>query len=359
VIGLFPPHDLAWKADPETAVTPQAMEKVCREAAEKQFDVAARNINADWHSSYDGKQIQRWSERVGQNIAELQQQETACYRSTKQAKRPSGPPNDPDLLVIGMDGGRVQTNSKDKEGSRWAEDKVATISSCVRVKAETPDDQPEVKRLVTTSVATMDNSNRFQWLARVEAERRGIRQATEVIVIGDGAAFIDTIAEKQFPSCPRILDYYHATERLWECSRSLYREGPKYQRLGKKLEAHLWNGRVELVLRWLSMQCKKLGLPRKTDRTDHPRRVLAENLTYFTRHKDGMDYPTYRRRGWPLGSGVTESGVKQMNKRVKGTEQFWTKPGASAILALRALYRSEDNRWDHYWLCGTLLRSAA
>lgn len=340
-------------------MTPQAMEKVCREGAEKQFDLAARNINADWHSNYDRKQIQRWSEGVGQQIVKLHQQEVAGYRSRKKAKRPSGPLNAPDLLVIGMDGGRVQTNSKDKDGSRWVEDKVATISSCMRVPSESPNGEPEVKRLVTTTVATMDNSSRFQWLTRVEAERRGIRQATEVIVIGDGAAFIDSIAEEQFPACPRILDYYHASERLWDCSRSLHGDGLKYKRLGTKLEGHLWDGRVKLILRWLSMRCKKLGVARKTDRPDHPRRVLAENLNYFTRHGDNMDYPTYRRKGWPIGSGVTESGVKQMNKRVKGTEQFWTKPGAAAILALRALYRSEDNRWNHYWLDGKLLRSAA
>ena len=33
-----------------------------------------------------------------------------------------------------------------------------------------------------------------------------------------------------------------------------------------------------------------------------------------------MDYPTFRRKGWPIGSGVTESAVNQFNKRVKGTE---------------------------------------
>ena len=40
-----------------------------------------------------------------------------------------------------------------------------------------------------------------------------------------------------------------------------------------------------------------------------------------------MDYPRYRAKGWPVGSGVTEAGVKQFNKRVKGTEQFWTEEG--------------------------------
>jgi hypothetical protein len=31
--------------------------------------------------------------------------------------------------------------------------------------------------------------------------------------------------------------------------------------------------------------------------------------------------PAYRAKGWPIGSGVTESGVRRFNKRVKGTER--------------------------------------
>ena len=91
----------------------------------------------------------------------------------------------------------------------------------------------------------------------------------------------------------------------------------------------------------------------------HPRRVLQENLTYLQRHADQMNYPTYRAKGWPIGSGVTESGVKLFNKRVKGTEQFWNEAGAESMLALRALRLSQDERWHHYWLWGYLPRKAA
>ncbi len=56
-----------------------------------------------------------------------------------------------------------------------------------------------------------------------------------------------------------------------------------------------------------------------------------------------------RRKGWPIGSGVTESAVKQFNKRVKGTEQFWSELGVESILSLRALWLSQDERWTRYW----------
>jgi len=57
----------------------------------------------------------------------------------------------------------------------------------------------------------------------------------------------------------------------------------------------------------------------------------------------------YRRKGWPIGSGNVEAGVKCFKHCVKGTEQFWTKPGVEAIRALRALWLSQVLRWDRYW----------
>ena len=55
-----------------------------------------------------------------------------------------------------------------------------------------------------------------------------------------------------------------------------------------------------------------------------------------------MDYPVYRCRGLPVTSSLAESMVKQVNKRVKGTEMFWDY-GASgeAILQLRAAVLSD------------------
>ena len=103
----------------------------------------------------------------------------------------------------------------------------------------------------------------------------------------------------------------------------------------------------------------RLGPPQASDGPDHPRRVLANNVGYFQTHRDHMDYPTYRRKGWPIGSGVAESAVKLFNKRVKGTEQFWSLPGVESILSLRALWLSQDDRWARYWNTRPAYRKAA
>ena len=77
--------------------------------------------------------------------------------------------------------------------------------------------------------------------------------------------------------------------------------------------------------------------------------MLANNAGYFQRHRAHIDYPSYRRKGWPIRFGVTESAVKQFNKRAKGTEQFWSLPGVESILPLRALWLPQDDRRHKHW----------
>lgn len=114
----------------EARLSPQAARRIAREAAVQSFDNAARALNEDWGTSYDGKQIQRWAEKLGATlVAHQQAQVQACERG----ERPPGPANDPQLLVIGMDGGRVQGIEKNPDtNSRWGEPKVLTVSSCLK-----------------------------------------------------------------------------------------------------------------------------------------------------------------------------------------------------------------------------------
>jgi len=91
------------------------------------FDQAALALNEDWGTHLDGKQIQRWAEAMGRVVVRGREQEVEAY---EQGHRPASPANAPALLVIGMDGGRVQTREKQGEnGSRWREDKVSAITS--------------------------------------------------------------------------------------------------------------------------------------------------------------------------------------------------------------------------------------
>lgn len=99
----------------------------------------------------------------------------------------------------------------------------------------------------------------------------------------------------------------------------------------------------------LQEESRRLGEPQETDGPQHPRRILHQNVGYFSKHRRHMDYPGFRARGWPIASGDTEAAVKQFNKRIKGTGQFWTEQGVETIMALRSLWTSQDQRWQHHW----------
>jgi hypothetical protein len=329
----------------EAELSPKAAARIAREAATQSFDNAARALNMDWGTCYDGKQIQRWGEALGQTLIEERQRELDAYQ---QGKLPACKANEHELLVIGMDGGRVQTREKNPEtGSRWKEDKVLTISSCLKGDGK---DQPP-KKLLSTCLATMQEARAFGQLARLETEKRGIRKAVEVIGIHDGGNWIDPLWEELFGCHPRILDYYHAAEHLHEAAQAAY---PSQERrakaLAEKLVALLWEGQGDALLKKLRILSAQAGPPLEKDPLNHPRNVLARNLGYFEKHQAHIDYPTYRAKGWPIGSGITESGVKLYGKRVKGSEQFWNVAGAEAILALRSKWLSEDEMSKHYWL---------
>jgi hypothetical protein len=48
-------------------------------------------------------------------------------------------------------------------------------------------------------------------------------------------------------------------------------------------------------------------------------------------------------------SSIIESTVKQIGRRVKGSEKFWTEEGVEAVLQLRADYLSDDQPMEHFW----------
>ena len=91
-----------------------------------------------------------------------------------------------------------------------------------------------------------------------------------------------------------------------------------------------------------------IGVPEPDDGESSPRRQLADALGYLQNQKPRMDYPRYRQQGLPITSAYIESTIKQLNRRVKGTEKFWS-TNAAAIVQLRADFLSETQTLDAFW----------
>ena len=70
---------------------------------------------------------------------------------------------------------------------------------------------------------------------------------------------------------------------------------------------------------------------------------------YLEEHSGAMDYPRYRAKSWPVGSGTAESACGQTGERVKHARMRWTRRVADAIHQIKAATMSGDGRWAKRW----------
>jgi hypothetical protein len=71
-------------------------------------------------------------------------------------------------------------------------------------------------------------------------------------------------------------------------------------------------------------------------------------LHYFEHNVQRMQYGTFRKNGYFIGSGVVEAGCKRViGARCKQSGRFWSKKGAGNILAMRCIKSSR--RWEEFW----------
>ena len=79
------------------------------------------------------------------------------------------------------------------------------------------------------------------------------------------------------------------------------------------------------------------------------RAQLQKAAGYFQHNLSRMYYAGYRKRGRPIGSGVTEAACKTLVKqRLCGSGMKWKHRGAATVLRLRALVLT-DGRWEQFW----------
>ena len=158
--------------------------------------------------------------------------------------------------------------------------------------------------------------------------------------------------DKDIPEADQIdqvLDFLHLLVHLYAAATAAYRGQGKFAwRLYERMLRSAWGGNVAAVLADLKEQAQRLGPAPPQAREDDPRKIVAKALAYAQKNVDRMNYPQYRRQGLPVTSAAVESLIKQFNQRVKGTEKFWRRSGAEAVLQARAAYLSDDGRGEEF-----------
>lgn len=192
----------------------------------------------------------------------------------------------------------------------------------------------------TTYVSTLGPMEEFGPLLRQEAIRRGLALALTVVLLIDGAEALAHMGRLCFSNAIQIVDFYHALEHAGRVLVALLgsKEHPDYKRRLGSWARRLLKDQVE----------KLIAEARKESAGKTNVQAVEKELGYFVNNVARMQYGTFRRRGFFIGSGVIEAACKTViGSRCKQSGMFWGEPGAENVLALRCIQASR--RLDSFW----------
>lgn len=249
-------------------------------------------------------------------------------------------------VFIGVDGGksRIRTNKRGKipDGYKrhgystyWREPKILVIRAI--------DDTGKVLReLSPVYDGTFGNADAIFELLKAHLKARNIDEALEIVCACDGATWIWERMEKMLlelgvhrAKVNYCVDYFHAVEHLVAVAdgKRSWSKQTRTQWLNRMKEL-LIAGEIEALCAELS----SLVVGRSAG-------VAKREMLYFETHKERMRYDVLLEKRLPIGSGATESAVRQtINMRLKGAGMFWLRKNAEGILHLRCYLKA--GRWD-------------
>ena len=168
------------------------------------------------------------------------------------------------------------------------------------------------------------------------------RKTPQIIVIGDGAHWIWDMAREEFPGCWEILDFYHLSEYVWSVAKAGY---PSKEEAQKK-----WVKEQEKLLQQSQWQQVIINSHQFRSKRKDLSQAITDLERYLTNNRTRIDYKRYLEEGLMIGSGVVESSNRRVvTQRLKQAGMHWSKSGAEGVMALRAVYLSNSNRWSNFW----------
>lgn len=279
------------------------------------------------------RQIETIAEAVGEKAAAAQQTAVAQAAETPLASAPhphlrlvGAPAPEPRTWIIEMDG----VHAPLRDGT-WQEVKCGLVYRHDQ-RLEISKDRGVLLQKLRCAVRGGVTEFRQQLWAQLIAA--GVRATDQLVVLGDGAAWIDETVAELFPHARRLLDFFHVAEHLWEVAHARFGEGAQAAKswMTAKLE-QLKQGDWTKVCRALN-QLRVTGAAATT---------RDQTVGYLQRHGAQLAYDKYLADGLPIGSGAIEGTCKHLvASRCKQAGMRWSTPGLDALLALRCQVLNEQ-----------------
>ncbi len=345
--------------------------------------------------SISGRHLNNLTAKIGTELAEDRDSRTAAYFDRPLPRIPQRAEMPLALATVSIDGGRMQTRldggSTGVHDPRWRETKNALFLRMNDVsfqndphpelpqcfvdrqgmktllpgieppQGERTDDRQSAAKtrredarwrpesLFRTCLSSLHTSDEFGRMMAAEADSRGFYGAAKQAFVCDGLPYNWTIQRTHFPTFTPILDFVHAVEHVYAAARSVRHDQEEIWRLHLQWTEACWKGRAGEVISELRAEQERIGQPPPDADQKDARKIIAATIGYFQNNRARMDYPSYRCEGLPVTSALMESFVKELNRRVKGTEKFWNDgPSGEAILQVRAAALCDDDRLHHH-----------
>ena len=118
----------------------------------------------------------------------------------------------------------------------------------------------------------------------------------------------------------RIIDFCHASQRLWQLGPVLFPDAASAKSWSRRM-SHILKHEPNAIHRILHSAAALRSL-QKLSKTQ--RKTYDEHYHYLLNHRDGMDYFSYQKAHWPIGSGITEVACKTVfTQRFKSSGMTW------------------------------------
>lgn len=364
-------------------------------ANSQSFEQASRDLKELAELEIKSERVRRATRRHGEARCELARRLTEAFLAKPIPQQLHQGPADmeaPPIAVVMSDGGRYQRMDRNGDAvatdSFWKESRIAVLLSMqgeshqvdpapelpeflkdvgiakkladigkvqgenaksdrVRDERESPWARPEMLR--KDVIASGKSWKDFGPMVASAAWYAGFFKATEKVFVSDGSSSIEEMQGQWFSNFTSVLDLMHALSYSLAAARAISSDTEKSWAYYRRFASAIWQGKVDSVISELDDCQREIGAPPKDAPDGDPREVIRRARVYYRNHRHRMNYPEYRRKGYPLTSSIMESTVKQINRRVKGSEKFWSTSGGESLLRLRGDYLSDSGPMDTHW----------
>src|SRR5579863_6164698 len=328
----------AWQLSPHQKIMPGFAEKLCFTVTATGSYEEAAQVASQWAQAMDDSTLHALVQRSG---ARAESQAQSRYEQPPPEREPQRGASE--LAVLLVDGCQMRyrgpgwgKKKTKQERVEWHELKLGVFNRHEQLAhSEAGRGILSDKIVVHWQDQSLELGRRLNW----EALREGLGRARQTLYLGDGAPWVWNLKQDRWNSAVGLLDFYHASEHLWNLGRALHGEKqPALSQWVEPLRHQLRHGQEKQALRQIAQLKKRRGEAGK---------VIEREQNYFATHAARMNYQAVARRGWPIGSGAVESACRQKQCRFKRCGQFWTKEGFRNLCALDQARR--NRHWDELW----------